>query len=381
MPIGDRTSIEISKSKDPETGLEVEKITADNCNSFYPYFTQNLLGADNDYILINCDKSGFWEHYILSFKESTMIQITESKLENPARSCHDAKNGLTYFWVGNNLMQASLDGKNQDCIYSVPEGFSPSILDISSCGAYVSFVYVENISKSTDTGKIYSSMLETLFQRPRSVLIQVDVKNKTSHAVYGEQEWFSHVCIHPKEPNIIMFCHEGTWELVQRLWIANSNTHEVWPIVKQKKHFERSGHEYFTNTGHILTQYAIRDDINSDDWRHANILTNYKDEEKEIFWYDGVQPAHVQTSYQSNYRLVGDCGDRTDWKNKNAENYITSIELKEGKSSMTNLCRHNTSWVDQNSHPHPIFTRDDKQILFNSDQGGFNNIYRVPYQS
>lgn len=41
------------------------------------------------------------------------------------------------------------------------------------------------------------------------------------------------------------------------------------------------------------------------------------------------------------------------------------------------LCRHNTSGKTQLSHAHPIFSPDDKKVLYSSDVGGTNSPYLV----
>ena len=86
---------------------------------------------------------------------------------------------------------------------------------------------------------------------------------------------------------------------------------------------------------------------------------------------------HVQTSYSDEHLLAGDCGIRSAWGNDEADSWMTVIRLENNRSVMKQLCHHDSSWKAQNSHPHPVFSRDDRHILFNSDVGGNGNIYRV----
>jgi Tol biopolymer transport system component len=43
------------------------------------------------------------------------------------------------------------------------------------------------------------------------------------------------------------------------------------------------------------------------------------------------------------------------------------------------LCRHNTSWIAQHTHPHPTFSWSSDKILFASDEGklGQSRLYLV----
>ncbi len=41
------------------------------------------------------------------------------------------------------------------------------------------------------------------------------------------------------------------------------------------------------------------------------------------------------------------------------------------------LCRHESSWMGQDDHPHPIFNDDDTYIYFTSNLGGERHIRRI----
>jgi len=41
------------------------------------------------------------------------------------------------------------------------------------------------------------------------------------------------------------------------------------------------------------------------------------------------------------------------------------------------LCRHDTSWRNQDVHPHPVMTHSGKGIVFSSDREGSGNVYEA----
>lgn len=56
--------------------------------------------------------------------------------------------------------------------------------------------------------------------------------------------------------------------------------------------------------------------------------------------------------------------------------YIGLNRYEDNRVKVGLLCCHNSSFKVQSSHPHPIFTRDDRHVLFSSDNGnGNSNIY------
>jgi len=224
---------------------------------------------------------------------------------------------------------------------------------------------------------IYSTQRESMYQRPRSVLMRVDVQEGVAEALYGETEWYSHVSISPTDPHVVLFCHEGPWLLVQRMWIVRADTEQVWPLLETERLLQQCGHEYFTATGTVVTQYAERDSVADTTWRHANVLMNVDGSNERRYWYDGWQPMHVQTSHAEETLMVGDCGQRSERDDPEAQAMLVLVRLVGDRSVITPLCRHDSSWKAQGSHPHPVFWPDDRWVVFSSDRGGRCNVYRA----
>ena len=41
--------------------------------------------------------------------------------------------------------------------------------------------------------------------------------------VLEEHEWLNHFQFSPTDPNLILFCHEGTWHEVDRVWSVRTD--------------------------------------------------------------------------------------------------------------------------------------------------------------
>ncbi|HVU34357.1 MAG TPA: hypothetical protein VHE61_13050 [Opitutaceae bacterium] len=65
------------------------------------------------------------------------------------------------------------------------------------------------------------------------------------------------------------------------------------------------------------------------------------------------------------------------WMNGGAWISVLRPDWKNRSIRWMPLCRHGSTWVNQDSHPHPVFSEDGKSILFTSDQSGRRAIYRV----
>lgn len=378
MAVGDKVKIEYSRFRDSKTGVEVFRLTDGRGNTIHPYFTQNLMTPDGNTILLTSDRTGQWQLYALDIGEGELTQLTGDAWISPHAPCLDGVNRIAYYWSSNMLKSVNIDTFETEVIYSAPEGFRPGILSITPDGRYLAFAYVENLPVSTLRGRIYSDMLERMYQRPRSVVMRIDLPRREALAVWGEAAWISHVNISPVDPNIILFCHEGRWHLVQRMWIVRADTHEIWPLVVQKKYLERAGHEFFASDGRVVAQYARRDSPSSKEWIHYDIFVNPDGSALKKYRYPARGPGHIKTNSKCTHAV----GDRGFISKDFAEGgaYISLIKYEDGVARLKLLCRHNTSWLSQRSHPHPIFTPDDANVIFTSDMEGTCNVYMVPVE-
>jgi len=369
---------DLIKEVDSVTGVIVTRLTDNIGNTVHPYFTQPLLSGDGEYLLTTSDRSGLIQLYLLEIKTGTMVQLTNDPKVMEQSACLDGERMIAYYWNGPVLKSVKISDLTEAEIYKVPEGFMPGTLSMTSDGEKVDFVYSEKLNISTTTGTLYSGMAETLYRRPSCVVMRVNVLDGSAVAIWGEREWISHVITSPIDPDIVVFCHEGDWHLVQRTWVVRVSTHEIWPIVVTKRNIERAGHELFTKKGNIVTQYGVRETPTSE-WMCSDIFIKPDGSCMRKFDYvPGPKPMHVQVNSTETLG-VGDCAYLKP-SIEDARKYMTLIKYEDNEAKQKLLCRHDTSWKYQHSHPHPIFTNDDKHVIFGSDRGGLNNVYMAPAQ-
>ena len=376
MAVGDVTPIEFISADDPDTGATVERLTDGKGDTIFPYFTQPIFAPELDMLLLSSNRSGTWQSYALVLGEGKLVQLSD---EPGGISHHGAcvlpTKGAACYVTGRTLKRADLSTQKAESIYEAPEGFRVGILSPPNSGEYVAFVYSEVLRLSTETGVIYSTMKEHLFRRPACVVMRVATDGSGMEAVWGEREWISHVNMSPVDPDIVVFCHEGPWQLVQRLWAVRCSTNEVWPILKQRRYLDRSGHEYFTVSGRLVTQWSTKETPASSDRVCYNALVNPDGGDVDMYRYPGSQPSHIQTNAREDL-FVGDAAYPTpDFKEGRA--FMCVVRHVGDRAEVKPICRHDTSWRTQHSHPHPVFTPDDEHAVFNSDRGGRSNVYRV----
>lgn len=324
------------------------------------------------------DRTGSSQIYTLDMQTGTMVQISDGEEEiSSAAPCLDIQKNIVYYLAGRELKSVRLDTLETSAHLEIPEGFGAGILSITDDGRYLAFAYSERMNLLTQKGALYSEMREKMFRRPRSVIIRYDTWEDKAYAVWGETNWISHVNISPVDPDTILFCHEGNWHLVQRLWVAKVSTDEVYPLVEQKYNLERVGHEFFLDSGRVGAQYTIRQNLQTHFFRDAlfgDVFVNPDGSDQRIYFYPYTRPMHVQMNHAMNMG-VGDAAHiREDMPDM--RKYIGLNKYEGNRVKVGLLCKHNTTFRAQSCHPHAIFTRDDSHVLYSSDNGGGkSNIY------
>jgi oligogalacturonide lyase len=192
-------------------------------------------------------------------------------------------------------------------------------------------------------------------------------------AVWGERQWISHTLIHPTNPDLILFCHEGGSTCVkQRMWIVDFNDKQMRqanPLYPQKPG-ESCVHEYFTKQGDVGFQYSLdtpngREEYNAFIRPDGSWIRQYR--------FPASRPGHIQSN-SDNSIVVGD-GASLGPDDKEARKYIDLMTHLNGRVQIRRLAWHGTSGLTQASHGHPSFSPDDKWVIFSSDAEKSNNVY------
>ncbi|HZE83228.1 MAG TPA: oligogalacturonate lyase family protein, partial [Puia sp.] len=80
-------------------------------------------------------------------------------------------------------------------------------------------------------------------------LFMIDVWNGELKKIRTEGTWIGHVQFSPTDPALLMFCHEGPWHLVDRIWTIDIRTNEAKLMHQRTVTNEIAGHEFFSPDG------------------------------------------------------------------------------------------------------------------------------------
>jgi oligogalacturonide lyase len=230
---------------------------------------------------------------------------------------------------------------------------------------------------------------ERLEARIPMELFTVNLKTGERKVIHRATDWLNHVQFSPTDPNLILFCHEGPWHKVDRIWTIRTDGSGLTRIHRRTMNMEIAGHEFFSPDGKTIW-YDLQTPRGEDFW-----LAGYEIATGKRTWY------HLQRDEWSVHfniapdgrAFLGDGGDpemvahAKDGKwlylfhpepVANAagigapdENELIHPGILRAER-LVNLSKH-----QYKLEPNATFTPDGKWIVFRSNMQGGSQVYAV----
>ncbi len=84
------------------------------------------------------------------------------------------------------------------------------------------------------------------------VLFTINLKTGEQKVLLHSTDWVNHLLFSPADPTLLMYCHEGPWQKVDRIWtIRTDGTHNML-IHKRTMAMEIAGHEFWGLDGKTI---------------------------------------------------------------------------------------------------------------------------------
>ncbi|EOY2731592.1 oligogalacturonate lyase family protein [Klebsiella pneumoniae] len=90
---------------------------------------------------------------------------------------------------------------------------------------------------------------QRLEQRLPMTLFVVDLATGERRDVHHATDWLNHLQFSPTDPQRILFCHEGPWHKVDRIWTMRADSGEPVRVHARSMNMEIAGHEFFGHDG------------------------------------------------------------------------------------------------------------------------------------
>ena len=207
--------------------------------------------------------------------------------------------------------------------------------------------------------------------------------------LFHSTDWIGHMLFSPTDPDLIMYCHEGLWQKVDRIWMIHADGTGNILISKRTMFMEIAGHEFwgldgrtiwydwqypkgevfflanYDLTTHTRTAYHME----RNEWSiHFNLTKDL-----DMFTGDGGDPGQVASAPDGEWielfhpHMVvadegpGDLNDPTFWQPGVFES-----------EHLVNMAHHN-----YHLEPNVRFSPDKKLVFFTSNMFGPSYVFAV----
>ena len=359
---------------DPDTGHRVIRLT-DEPGSQSLYFHQNPYTATGDKMVFT-SPTGLYAYDFKSGKSKLLVEgRTGSLVVGP-------KTRQAYYVKGDSVFATSLDTGETRLILKRAELRTGSGFGLNADETLLGGSYVEGGRQFVNPtppapgqpGDNYpgkgNMMQQRLAAKLPMALYTINIKSGEVKEFYHATDWLNHVQFSPSDPELMMFCHEGPWHEVDRIWSIRIDGSKRMLMHKRTMNMEIAGHEFFGPGNmiwydlqtpksqvfwlagvNVVNDKRIRYQVPREEWSvHFNISPDGK-----LFAGDGGGPNSVAApgNGQWIYLFVPD-GDR----------------LKTER--LVNLAKHNYGL-----EPNVTFTPDQKWIVFRSNMLGPTFVFAV----
>ncbi|MGA2219932.1 MAG: oligogalacturonate lyase family protein, partial [Terracidiphilus sp.] len=84
------------------------------------------------------------------------------------------------------------------------------------------------------------------------VLFTVDLTSGNVTPLLHSTDWIGHMLFSPVDPTLLMYCHEGPWQKVDRIWMIHTDGTHNELIHKRTMDMEIAGHEFWGLDGESI---------------------------------------------------------------------------------------------------------------------------------
>ncbi len=164
------------------------------------------------------------------------------------------KTKTIFYQIKDSVFSVHLTTKEVKLVYVFPEGFKAAITTVNVDGTLLAGsratdaekeILKNNPQKSDFFNLIYEAKLpKTLFT--------INVITGRLNKIFTDSAWLNHVQFSSVNPALLMFCHEGPWHKLNRLWTIDVNTKQITQIHHRTIENEIWGHEWFGKSGKTI---------------------------------------------------------------------------------------------------------------------------------
>jgi oligogalacturonide lyase len=198
-------------------------------------------------------------------------------------------------------------------------------------------------------------------------------------------DWVNHLLFSPSDPTLLMYCHEGMWQKVDRIWLIHTDGTQNQLVHRRTMMMEIAGHEFWGLDGKTIWydwQYPKGEDffvasynlethkrvayhLQRNEWSiHFNLT-----QDLDMFCGDGGDVGQVAQAPDGEWielfrpQMIGNTDGALNDPNFFQPGVFHSEHLV------------NMAWQDYHAEPNPRFSPDKKYVFFTSNMFGRSYVF------
>jgi oligogalacturonide lyase len=376
---------------DPDTGHRVVRLTNEP-NSASVYFNQNGYTASRKR-LVYTTPDGI-SALDLESKQARQVVSGRVRLIEAGR-----KNERVYYVREGAAWWTDVDSGQSHRIGALPPRGSLSTVNADE--SLLAGVYIEGTQgqdygggRSRPEGQVHAldqppnkaqMMEERWAARLPVAMFTLRIDTGEVKVIHRSNDWLGHLLFSPADPGLLMFCHEGPWHKVERIWTIRSDGTNLTKIHTRTMAMEIFGHEFWGADGRTIW-YDLQTPRGEDFWVAGyNVATGartwYRLERNEwsihfnvsrdggLFCGDGGDPGQVAHAPDGEWIYL--------FRPRRIENAgIAGQDLIQPgvfrAEKLVNMAKHR-----YRLEPNVGFTPDSKWVVFRSNMFGPTYVFAV----
>jgi oligogalacturonide lyase len=202
-----------------------------------------------------------------------------------------------------------------------------------------------------------------------------DLRTGAARTAGYQYAWLNHLQFNPRDPSLLLYCHEGTWHEVDRIWTIRTDGSDMTLRHARTMDMEIAGHEFWSHDG-------------------RTIWYDLQTPRSQVFWIAGVD---VATGKRTRYRVdrdawsvhynvsrddslfMGDGGDETQVAFAKDGRWINLFVVQPDgtlrREKLVDMSRHNYVTGRGGVEPNGSITPDKKWVIFTGNFHGARHVY------
>ena len=353
---------------DSDTGYPVVRLSRLTGSSQSFYFHQNAFTSEGDKLVFENTAPGAGNRlFVLDWATRTLEPLTEPGISGSVVSRHSRR---VFYQRRSTLYATDLDTRQTKSIAQLPRGCSAATVNADE--TLLAGTFVASGPAIDHSGPKSSWFNETFEAKRPQCLFTVEIATGKTNIFYRYEGWLGHIQFSPADPSLLMFCHEGPWDKLDRIWNIRTDGTGLRLLHERTIPREIAGHEFWSPDGktvwfdlqmprgerfflagvEVASGKEIRFSLTRDQWSvHFNISRDGK-----LFAGDGGAPNMVAHAADGKWLYL----------------FTPQSDGSLRAERLVNMARH-----DYRLEPNVNFTPDGKWIVFRGNFDGSPQVYAV----